>query len=457
MSVQTSMTRTQFPTLRHSFEESLAAIYSNAKPLMTALRTAKKAASSKQDGDHPLTDRPITLGQVFSGMAGIPCSVTWLSEVGPLQAELAGVPIQKWDFAPEDSFCIQLFGAYPKESPPEFFSDCFDTAERSGAFEVSYRVIKEIKPEWNCRPLEAASSVFSNLRGCVDSLEHLEKIRTIIGVSGYIFGSLQRRYCGRRIKQHSGSNSGSIAREHCTALGNLIKDEATFESAVNFIELYLQQLATHGANHGEAAALWAQTGCSQFNPIASLVDGLNNLGHDAHGGAQSDVYAMILDCKEFLDAAGWNLDNLVTWGNRWKKRAVFYGYGHRKYRTGDPRGRRMLLQAASDETIMANDLFKFVTWLLETMPKALEVLVPNMESKNENVDFLAAALQMSYLNIRNPTALELLFGLARVPAYTKASFVGHMLKIAIHRPDGLLMDRMCNLTGAENPLKELSS
>ena len=100
-------------------------------------------------------------------------------------------------------------------------------------------------------------------------------------------------------------------------------------SHVRALEGYLDLLADHGMNASTFALRVAVS--TQSDLVSAAVAALGTLKGPIHGGAPSRV-------SEMLDAIG-SPDRAEEWiAARLARREVLYGFGHRAYKTEDPRG-----------------------------------------------------------------------------------------------------------------------
>jgi citrate synthase len=100
-------------------------------------------------------------------------------------------------------------------------------------------------------------------------------------------------------------------------------------SKVRALEGYLDLLADHGMNASTFALCIAIS--TQSDLISAATAALGTLKGPVHGGAPARV-------SEMLDAIG-SADRAEAWiRDRLAHRQVLYGFGHRAYKTEDPRG-----------------------------------------------------------------------------------------------------------------------
>jgi len=167
-------------------------------------------------------------------------------------------------------------------------------------------------------------------------------------------------------------------------LDRLVLDEARVEAIAAGIELvralntYLVLLADHGMN---ASTFTARVIASTDSDLAScLVGAIGALKGPAHGGAPSAV----MDQLEKIGTA----DNADHWLREARKEKVrFMGFGHRVYRTYDPRAR--ILKALCQQ--LNPKFYELASKVEET---ALEILHEEHPERPQatNVEFYSAGV-----------------------------------------------------------------
>jgi len=100
-------------------------------------------------------------------------------------------------------------------------------------------------------------------------------------------------------------------------------------SSVAALEGYLDLLADHGMNASTFALRVAIS--TESDLVSAAVAALGTLKGPVHGGAPSRVADMLDEIGSADRADAWIRDRLA-------RKAVLYGFGHRAYKTDDPRG-----------------------------------------------------------------------------------------------------------------------
>ncbi|WP_149400522.1 citrate synthase [Dictyobacter arantiisoli] len=158
----------------------------------------------------------------------------------------------------------------------------------------------------------------------------------------------------------------------------LLTGELPKEEHVRGLNSYLVLLADHGMN---ASTFTARIVASTESDIASsLVAALGALKGPLHGGAPSKVQDMIHSIGSVENAEPW-IRNAITTGGR------LMGFGHRVYKTFDPRAeelREMARVADPDNFLLAHHVE-------ETAQRLLDELKPGRRLYT-NVEYYSAAL-----------------------------------------------------------------
>lgn len=188
----------------------------------------------------------------------------------------------------------------------------------------------------------------------------------------------------------------------------MLNGEEPGEQAEKTMDLCLILHAEHGMN---ASTFTNRTICSTESDMYSAVTGaIGALKGPLHGGANQAVMKMLLDIDE-KDA-----DPVEYIKERLEARQKIMGFGHRVYKTMDPRARilRGMSQQLSKET-GHETLYEWSEAILETM-KGEKGIDPN-------VDFFSATVYYS-MGIK-PDLYTCIFAMSRVSGWT-----GHYIEQA---------------------------
>jgi citrate synthase len=166
--------------------------------------------------------------------------------------------------------------------------------------------------------------------------------------------------------------------DHAANYLYLLTGETPKEEHVKGLNSYLVLLADHGMN---ASTFTARIVASTESDIASsLVAGLGALKGPLHGGAPSKVQDMIHTIGTIENTEPW-LRNTITTGGR------LMGFGHRVYKTFDPRAEELREMAR----VADPDGFALAHHIEETAQALLDELKPGRRLYT-NVEYYSAAL-----------------------------------------------------------------
>ncbi len=188
----------------------------------------------------------------------------------------------------------------------------------------------------------------------------------------------------------------------------MLNDEEPGEKAEQTMNLCLILHAEHGMN---ASTFTNRAICSTESDMYSSVTGaIGALKGPLHGGANQQVMNMLLDIEE-KDA-----DPVDYVHGRLERKEKIMGFGHRVYKTMDPRARilRGMSQELSEETGHEN-LYEWSEAILKTMKDEKDI--------DPNVDFFSATVYYS-MGIK-PDLYTCIFAMSRVSGWT-----GHYIEQA---------------------------
>lgn len=190
---------------------------------------------------------------------------------------------------------------------------------------------------------------------------------------------------------------------HSTAYNFLymINEEEPGDQAEKTMDLCLILHAEHGMN---ASTFTCRTICSTESDMYSAVTGaIGALKGPLHGGANQQVMNMLLDIDEQ------EADPVDYVKDRLKNKEKIMGFGHRVYKTFDPRAHhlRKMSKKLSEETGHV-ELYEWSEAILETMKSEKNI--------DPNVDFFSATVYYS-MGI-NPDLYTCIFSMSRVSGWT---------------------------------------
>ena len=195
----------------------------------------------------------------------------------------------------------------------------------------------------------------------------------------------------------------------------MLNGERPGDNAEKVMDLCLILHAEHGMN---ASTFTCRTIGSTLSDIYSAVTGaIGSLKGPLHGGANTAVMNMLKELDKDVD-----IKEFVR--NKLKNKEKIMGFGHRVYKTFDPRARHL--------RVMSKDLAQEVNmeYLYEWSESILDIM---KEEKNidPNVDFFSATVYYS-LGIQ-PDLYTCIFAMSRISGWT-AHFLEQMEHNRLVRP-----------------------
>lgn len=188
----------------------------------------------------------------------------------------------------------------------------------------------------------------------------------------------------------------------------MLNGEEPGQKAEQTMDLCLILHAEHGMN---ASTFTNRAICSTESDMYSSITGaIGALKGPLHGGANQQVMNMLLDIEE-KDA-----DPVEYVHGRLERKEKIMGFGHRVYKTMDPRARilRSMSEELSEETGHEN-LYEWSEAILKTMKDEKNI--------DPNVDFFSATVYYS-MGIK-PDLYTCIFAMSRVSGWT-----GHYIEQA---------------------------
>lgn len=188
----------------------------------------------------------------------------------------------------------------------------------------------------------------------------------------------------------------------------MLNGERPGEQAEKSMDLCLILHAEHGMN---ASTFTCRAICSTESDMYSAVTGaIGSLKGRLHGGANQQVMNMLLDIEE-------TKANPVDYiHDRLSEKEKIMGFGHRVYKTFDPRARHLMKMSKklSEET-GHTELYEWSESILKTMKEEKNI--------DPNVDFFSATVYYS-MGIK-PDLFTCIFAMSRVSGWT-----GHYIEQA---------------------------
>jgi len=183
----------------------------------------------------------------------------------------------------------------------------------------------------------------------------------------------------------------------------MLKGERPNAVEVRAFDVALVLHADHELNASTFAARVAAATLTDM--YSAIVAAIGTLKGPLHGGANADVMRLLLDIGE--NASGERVDEVIR--GRLARKEKIAGFGHRVYRTEDPR--------ATHLRQMSRDLGKrsgHTSWF--DMSQRIEALVKAEKALNPNVDFYSAS---TYYSLGIPIDLFTpIFAVSRISGWT---------------------------------------
>lgn len=246
------------------------------------------------------------------------------------------------------------------------------------------------------------------LRTCVSALAALEPAAQDASDAGFLKNGIRlTAQVPMIVAAHHAIRSGRAPTMPDPALGHaanwlrMLKGENPSEDAAKLADVDMILHAEHGSNASSFAA--RVTVGTEANLHGAIVTALSTLAGPAHGGAAEDVMKMVREIGSPERAADY------VKAKRAAKEAVT-GFGHRVYRTEDPRARHMREGVRRlGEEMGAPEWYEILQAVVEAMkPYARHGL-------NVNVDFYAG---VAYQLHGIPMDLYVpIFAIGRVPGW----------------------------------------
>jgi citrate synthase len=166
-------------------------------------------------------------------------------------------------------------------------------------------------------------------------------------------------------------------------------------------------LILHADHEFNASTFTARVACATLSDLhSSVVAAIGALKGPLHGGANTEVMKMLLEVKTPDNAKAWVKDAL-------EKKKKIMGFGHRMYKTEDPRATHLRRMSESLCTKVGKpELYE--------MSKLIEEAMWELKAIKPNVDFYSASVYYS-MNI-DPELFTPIFALSRLSGWTAHIF-----------------------------------
>jgi len=166
-------------------------------------------------------------------------------------------------------------------------------------------------------------------------------------------------------------------------------------------------LILHADHEFNASTFTARVACATLSDLHScIVAAIGALKGPLHGGANTEVMHMLLEVKEPSGAKAWVKDAL-------EKKKKIMGFGHRMYKTEDPRATHLRRMSESLCAKVGQPAWYEMSRLIEEAMWELKAIKPN-------VDFYSASVY--YCMGIDPEMFTPIFALSRLSGWTAHIF-----------------------------------
>jgi citrate synthase len=297
----------------------------------------------------------------------------------------------------EETACLLLHGELPKPAELEAF-----TAELKAARQLPSSVLDIIAAIKTAHPMDVLRTAVSAL-SAFDPEAADNSREAVIRKGIRLTSQVPMIVCAHHhIRNGKRPVAPDPALSHAANLILMLKGERPSEDAAKLMDMDLVLHAEHGSNASSFAARVVIG--TQANLHAAVTAAVAALSGPAHGGAAEDVMKMAVEIGEPENAAAY------VAAKRRAKEAVT-GFGHRVYRTEDPRARHMREGVERLSREMGEPKWFAI---LEGVVKAMAPYARH--GVNVNVDFYSGVIY--YLHGIPHDLFVPIFAIGRVPGWT---------------------------------------
>ncbi|MCY4208686.1 MAG: citrate (Si)-synthase [Roseovarius sp.] len=269
--------------------------------------------------------------KINRGLLGVYFERSGVSDIDGARGELSYRGYSIHDLAQNSTFeevaYLLVYGELPTADELENFDAALKAAREIP--EPVYDVIRLLK---NGHPMDV-------LRTCVSALASLEPESAMAGEDAFIKSGLRlTSQVPVVIAAHEAIRNGREPVEPDRSMSHaanwlwMLKGERPSENAAKLADVDFVLHAEHGANASSFAA--RVTVGTEAAMHGAIVTALSTLAGPAHGGAAEDVMKMVREIGTPENAAAYVKSMR-------KARLPVTGFGHRVYKTEDPRARHM--------------------------------------------------------------------------------------------------------------------
>jgi citrate synthase len=231
-----------------------------------------------------------------------------------------------------------------------------------------------------------------------------------------------------RMQEGGGVIQPDPAMGHAANFLYMLTGQRPTATATRAMDIALTLHADHELNASTFAARVAAATLSDVH--SAIVAGIGTLKGPLHGGANADVMKMLIELGQ--DASADRIDNYVR--GKFARKEKISGFGHRVYRTEDPRATH--LRRMSKELGQQSGNTKWFE-----MSERIEALVRGEKKLYANVDFYSASAYYTMGIV--PDLYTPIFAVSRIAGWT-----AHVLE---QLSNNRLIRPRADYTGADYP------
>jgi citrate synthase len=405
----------------------------------------------------------VTVGQVLSGMKGVPSLVTDTSKLDPNEGiRFRGYSIPELrknlprlnpngEPLPEGLFYLLLLGEIP--SHEDMMNISKDWSTRSHVPQHVYDVI-EAQPK-NAKPMTQFAAAITSM--ATESVFQ-KAYRSGIGKQYYwdfiyddvmnLISKLPRvaAYIYRRNFFNGDHIEPNPRLDWAGNLAHMMGHDE--EEVKRLLRLYMVIHSDHEGGNVSAHTTHL-VGSALSNPYYSFAAGMLGLAGPLHGYANQDVIFWIFEMIEELgtdEPTNKQLEKYVK--QTLKQGRVIPGYGHAVLRQTDPRFTAQ--QDFAKKYIVNDKLINIVNKLYEVVPPILGS-IGKIKNPWPNVDAISGALLYHY-GIKEYTFYTVLFGVSRSLGVLASLILDRVYGFPIERPSSYEMKWYIEKATGENPV-----
>jgi citrate synthase len=373
-----------------------------------------------------ITDAAGKKYEYHAGLEGIVAAPTTICYIDGLNGILLyrGISIQEMAAHStfEETAFFLLFGHLPTKKELAAFDERLKTHRELPPAVI--RLLQSFPPLAN--PMDLMRTAVSALGLLDDDPENdsveknIARAVQLIAAFPAILGVIQRRRKG--LQPVKPSTEGS----HAAHVIHQISGEAAEEYAAKVLDVCLVLHADHGFN---ASTFTARVCLSSLTDMYSAItSAVGSLKGPLHGGANTEVMTNLLEIGSLEKVEPWVMARLQNKGK-------VMGFGHRVYKTYDPRAR--LLSQYSEKLAQKTGNMKWYQMSRE-MERVMEREVAS-RGIYPNVDFFSASVYY-YLGI-DPELFTPIFAVSRIAGWT-AHVLEQLRDNRLYRPDAVYKGEM---------------